>query len=183
MVRNLRPQTHDAAPVADIPATGVSVMPLKDGRARRDRLARVKTRRDFAVIMRLATAVLIVGTIASRAQSSPPNHVDLPPLTVEARPLIGVKPADPCVAVDAAARRAGDAGCAAQKLQDAATAAQDHAGQGRDTADIPGATSRDTRIGVANQAATKQRLGNNFGKSVLPQRSTIAPPAPFTRQH
>jgi hypothetical protein len=138
---------------------------------------------EIVTIILLIATILIVSQRQAQAQAQP-NQIELGPVTVKATPIIGGKPSDPCVAVDAAGRHAGDADCAAQKLQDAAKAAQEHTGQGRDTANIPGATSHDTRIGVANQTATKQRLGNNFGKSVLPQRPNVPPPAPspFSRQ-
>ena len=140
--------------------------------------ARNRARLTGAVLMTMLTV------FAAKAQPvAADHHVDLPPMKVEAGPLIGGptvgnKSADPCVAVDVAGRKAGTQECAAQKLQDAATSAQNHTDQGRDTANLPTATSHDTKIGVANQTATKQRLGSNFGKSVLPQRPNIPPPAP-----
>jgi hypothetical protein len=127
--------------------------------------------------------MLIVPTAASYAQGI--NQLDLPPLKVEGKaPIkIGGTKSDPCVGVDIAGHKAGDATCAAQKLQDAAKQAQDRA-KDQPVANTPTATSPDTQIGVANQAATKQRLGDNFGKSVLPQRPApaVAEPSPFVRQ-
>lgn len=151
---------------------------------------RISAAGDFKLdrgVIALTTMAIVVFTltaltVASFAQT---RSLDLPTLKVEGRATIGGKPADPCVGVDVAGRKAGSEDCAAQKLQDAAKAAQDHTDQGRDTANLPTATSHDTYIGVANQTATKQRLGNNFGKSVLPQRPNTPPPAPtpFSRQN
>jgi hypothetical protein len=133
--------------------------------------------------MAIAAMMLIVLTAASYAQST--HQIDLPPMTVEGKApaTIGGAKSDPCVAVDIAGHKAGDADCAAQKLQDAARQAQDRA-KDQPVPNVASATSPDTQIGVANQAATKQRLGDNFGKSVLPQRPTPPPPtpSPFARQ-
>src|SRR5262249_19507383 len=121
----------------------------------------------------------IFGTAVSLAEpANPPHPTGLPAVKVQeqAPAKIGGKPSDPCVSVDIAGRRAGAADCAARKLQDAAKAAQEKA-QGQKTPDIPTATSPDTKIGVANDAATRQRLGDSFGKSVVPQRPTRVAPA------
>jgi hypothetical protein len=129
----------------------------------------------------VAALSLIVLTVASYAQTQP---LALPTMKVEgkAEPRIGGKTHDPCVAVDIAGHKAGDTDCAAQKLQDAAKAAQDRA-KDQPVPNVVTATSPDTKIGVANEAATKQRLGDNFGKSVLPQRPTPPPlePSPLAR--
>jgi hypothetical protein len=133
--------------------------------------------------MAIGAVLLVVLTAASYAQGT--NQIDLPPMKVEGKAptTIGGAKSDSCVAVDIAGHKAGDAECAAQKLQDAARQAQDRA-KDQPVPSVASATSPDTEIGVANQAATKQRLGDNFGKSVLPQRPTAPPPAPspFARQ-
>jgi hypothetical protein len=146
-----------------------------------------KLDRGIIVLITIAMAALMLAIPAATAFA---QTLDLPAMKVEGRATIGgptasKNAADPCVGVDVAGRKAGSEACAAQKLQDAAKAAQEHTGQGRDTADIPAAAAHDTKIGLASQTATKQRLGNNFGKSVLPQRPNAPPPppTPFARQN
>src|ERR1700761_4147588 len=97
-------------------------------------------------------AVLPIGAVLAQSASGPSN-LELPPARVQApvAPRIGGDPkTDPCVAVDIAGRRAGDADCAAQRLQDAAKAAQDRA-KNQPVPNIPSADAPDTEIGVANQ--------------------------------
>ena len=83
----------------------------------------------------------------------------------------------PCVIVDIAGHRAGHLDCASQRLEEAARSAQ---AQARSAIDTPvlSATSSDVRTGVANQTATRQRMGNTFGSSVHPQRPNRPPPIP-----
>jgi hypothetical protein len=132
----------------------------------------------------LAAAALFVVQTPASAQPASPDHLDLPTMRVEGKPIphIGGQPHDACGGAGTEGRKATDADCAAQKLQSAAKAAQDHAGN-QQVPDSPGATSPDISVGVANQAATKQRLGNNFGKSVVPQRpaAPLPTPSPFAR--
>jgi hypothetical protein len=89
---------------------------------------------------------------------------------------------DPCVAVDAAGRRAGQTDCAAQKLQDAARAAQARA-KGDPTLAVPNARSAGTIVGVGSLAASSERLGGDLrNATTLPQRHVPPPPAaPFSR--
>ncbi len=124
----------------------------------------------------IAALTLMALTAASYAQA---QTLNLPAMRVEgkAEPRIGGHNTAPCAAADTAGRKAGDTDCAARKLQDAAKAAQDRA-KDQPIPNVPTATSPDTQIGVANEAATKQRLGDSFGKSVLPQRPTPPPPEP-----
>lgn len=89
---------------------------------------------------------------------------------------IGGKPA-PCVVVDVAGERVGHLDCASQKLEQAARIAQAQTRGAIDTP-VPRATSADVVTGVANQAATRQRMGNAFGVSVHPQRPNRVPPMP-----
>ncbi|WP_333837447.1 hypothetical protein [Novosphingobium sp.] len=83
----------------------------------------------------------------------------------------------PCVTVEIGGYRAGHLDCASRRLEEAARAAQ---AQARAAIDAPviDATSADVRTGVANQTATRQRMGNTFGTSVYPQRPNTVPPAP-----
>ncbi|MGF7154289.1 hypothetical protein [Novosphingobium gossypii] len=82
-----------------------------------------------------------------------------------------------CVSVEVDGYGAGSADCMAHRLEQAARTAQARA---RSTIEVPviDATSPDVRTGVANQTATRQRMGNTFGTSVQPQRPYRAPPAP-----
>jgi len=121
----------------------------------------------------LAAGFLLTANMAvmpASAEAAQDNGMRLPPLKVEGSAPVrigGASAKDRCAS--------GKADCTAQKLQDAAQAAQDRAGNQPSS---PSASSPDTRIGVANQTATRQRLGSNFGKSVQPQRPVPVPPAP-----
>lgn len=127
------------------------------------------------------------------AQTRNPDLV-LPPVTVEAEPVvpepttaqsgrIGGPAPGPCVTVDIAGHRAGHLECATDRLQAAADTAQ---AQTRSAIDTPviGAGSPDVQTGVANQTATRQRMGNTFGTSVHPQRPNrpVLPPRGGTPQ-
>jgi hypothetical protein len=81
-----------------------------------------------------------------------------------------------CVTVDIAGEKVGHLDCASRKLEAAAHTAQALARATIDMAVID-ATSPDVRTGVANQTATRQRMGNMFGTSVHPQRPYRTPPA------
>ncbi len=83
----------------------------------------------------------------------------------------------PCVTVDIGGYRAGHLDCASRRLEAAARVAQAQARAGIETPVID-ATSPDVRTGVANQTATRQRMGNTFGTSVYPQRPDRPPPVP-----
>lgn len=82
--------------------------------------------------------------------------------------------ADLCVEVDIAGYRAGHIDCATLRLQQATGDAQARA-PNAETFDVPTARSADVVTGVANQTATRQRMGNQFGVGVRPQR----PPPPI----
>lgn len=107
--------------------------------------------------------------------------ITLPTMTVEAEagsaPRIGGPAPGPCVTVDIAGHRAGHLECATDRLQAAADTAQ---AQTRSAIDTPvvGAGSPDIQTGVANQTATRLRMGNALGRSVHPQRPTrpVTPP-------
>ncbi|MEG3086715.1 hypothetical protein [Sphingomonas sp. PB4P5] len=86
--------------------------------------------------------------------------------------------AGPCVEVDIAGNKAGHLDCASQRLQAATRQAQASA-PNADRFDVPNARSADVVTGVANQTATRQRMGNQFGVGVRPQRPAapvFAPP-------
>lgn len=95
----------------------------------------------------------------------------------EARPprQIGEKRAAPCVVVEVGGYKAGHLDCATQALEEAARTAQAQARASLD-ASVISATSPDVRTGVANQTATRLRMGNSFGRSVIPQRPGRAGP-------
>ncbi|MEA3390692.1 MAG: hypothetical protein U9R64_15650 [Pseudomonadota bacterium] len=75
--------------------------------------------------------------------------------------------------MDIAGHRAGHLDCATQRLRAATAEAQARA-PNAESFDVPGAGSADVVTGVANQTATRQRMGNTFGVGVRPQR----PPTP-----
>lgn len=95
----------------------------------------------------------------------------LPTMPVEAgaETRIGGPPPGPCVVVDIAGHRAGHLDCATDRLQAAADTAQAQARSAIETPVI-GAGSPDHQTGVANQTATRLRMGNALGNSVHPQR-------------
>lgn len=83
----------------------------------------------------------------------------------------------PCVQVDVGGYRAGHLDCASQRLEAAARIAQAQARSAIETPVID-ATSPDVQTGVANQAATRLRMGNALGNSVHPQRPNRPAPMP-----
>ncbi|WP_172705063.1 hypothetical protein [Sphingomonas sp. LH128] len=116
------------------------------------------------------------------APEAPPAVLELPPLRVEAkaepstpRTIGGTPPQGPCVIVDIAGDRAGHLDCATQRLTVAARIAQEQTRAGID-APVPKAGSPDAQLGVANQTATRLRMGSAFGNSVHSERPTTRPP-------
>jgi hypothetical protein len=104
----------------------------------------------------------------------------LPSVKVEAsQPTVigGQKSPQPtCGAVEVAGHESSQVRCAAQKLEEAARAAQ-AAARSAPTLTVPDTRSGDTRIGVANLTASEQRLGASFkGAITLPQRPSPPPP-------
>ncbi|ATQ44564.1 hypothetical protein [Caulobacter mirabilis] len=90
------------------------------------------------------------------------------------------RPADPatvCVQVEVAGSRAGHLDCAAATLQEAGRLAQSRARAAFDSP-VVGVRSPDIAKGVASQAALRQRLGSNFGRSPYPQRPDRPTPPP-----
>lgn len=92
-------------------------------------------------------------------------------------PSVVPPPAELCVQVDVGGDRAGHLDCAAEVLQRAARLAQSQA-RAAFEAPTPDVRSSDLIVGVANQTATRQRLGANFGLSVHPQRPVRPAPTP-----
>ena len=131
----------------------------------------------------LGAAILLLADGSAAAQSSsgeqqPGQNPTVSSSEADGSARIGGKPTDaPCVAVDIAGHRVGHLDCASQRLEAAARTAQ---AQTRSAIDAPvvSATSPDVQTGVANQTATRQRMGNTFGTSVHPQRPNrvFAPP-------
>ena len=125
-------------------------------------------------------AALLAGA-AGVARGQPPGQ-DVPARSVETPPrTIGSKPSrritDVCVKVDLAGHKAGDLECSAQALDAAVKSAQQRA---RMTANLAAADARsaDVVTGVANQTATRQRMGNSYGVSARPQRPGSVPIPP-----
>lgn len=81
-------------------------------------------------------------------------------------------PARHCVEVDIAGYRAGTIDCAAARLDAVAKAAQERAAAALNLT-IADATSADVVTGVANRTATRQRMGDQFGVGVRPQRPAL----------
>lgn len=81
---------------------------------------------------------------------------------------------DACVEVDIAGYKAGHLDCATLRLREAMRAAQTRVANAPSLA-VPSADSADVVTGVANQTATRHRMGGTFGTAVRPQR----PPAPI----
>ncbi|MFC4253989.1 hypothetical protein GRI97_01060 [Altererythrobacter xixiisoli] len=102
---------------------------------------------------------------------------ELPPVEpAPANTRIGTAaPQGPCVIVDIAGEQAGHLDCATRRLAQAARIAQDQARAGID-APVSQAGSPDTRIGIANQSATRLRMGSGFGTSVHAERPATRPP-------
>lgn len=130
-------------------------------------------------------AVLLAASLATAPAASaqsgtlvptPSGQSGDPPTAALAGTIGGSPPvaAELCVEVDIAGHKAGHLDCASQRLQAATREAQARA-PNADSFDIPGAQSPDVVTGVANQTATRQRMGNQFGVGVRPQR----PPPPM----
>lgn len=143
--------------------------------------SRVRDGLSAAIIAGLVAAGLLTSAPARSQDTSPAPRsgepdIVLPPVTVEAEPStsapstrIGGPAPGPCVIVDIAGHRAGHLDCATDRLQAAADTAQAQTRAGIDTPVI-GAGSPDIQTGVANQSATRLRMGNALGNSVHPQR-------------
>ncbi len=123
-------------------------------------------------------------TIVHAQTAAPEDHADvtLPPVRVEGetasrdgRMIGGKAPQGPCVIVEIAGTRAGHLDCATQKLTEAARSAQTQARAGYDVP-VPQAGSPDVQLGVANQTATRLRMGSAFGNSVHSERPVTRPP-------
>jgi hypothetical protein len=114
------------------------------------------------------------GVAADDRTHQPKSQVRIDPNLAGSRMIGGNDPWGPCVEVDIVGYRPGHLECASRSLEDAARLAQSQARAAIDTPVI-GAGSPDIRTGVASQAATRQRLGTNYGVAVRPPRP--APPA------
>jgi hypothetical protein len=108
----------------------------------------------------------------ARAQQTGPL-----PEAEESRTIGGKSPEGPCVIVEIAGERSGHLDCATQRLQEAARRAQDRARSAFDLP-VPQAGSPDVQLGVANQTATRLRMGNALGRSVHPERPASHPRTP-----
>jgi hypothetical protein len=135
----------------------------------------------LASVMALALAGDCTAVHAQAPARTRGTPLVLPPVKVEASQptVIGGRksPQSSCAAVDVAGHQSSQASCAAQKLEEAAKAAQ-AAARGAPTLAVPDARSGDTRIGVANLTASEQRLGASLkGATTLPRRPSLPPPA------
>lgn len=132
-----------------------------------------------ARVLLLSLLFLALGSQPLRAQEVPETGA---PLVIEldraevvaartrAETHIGGKAPDgPCVMVDIAGHKAGHLDCATRALTEAARIAQEQTRAGID-APVVGAGSPDVRTGVANQTATRLRMGKALGRSVHPER-------------
>lgn len=138
-----------------------------------------------ARVLLLAALFLALGSQPVRAQSvqepAAPLVIELDRAEVTAeRPRVetrigGEARQGPCVIVDIAGDRAGHLDCATRRLTDAARIAQSEARAGID-APVVGAGSADIHTGVANQSATRLRMGSALGTSVHPERPASRPP-------
>jgi hypothetical protein len=137
--------------------------------------------RARAVIVAGLIALVLSPQSAAAQQADDPQVPVLPTLTAEAesepdgRRIGGSQAQAPCVQVDVAGHRAGHLECATQALTEAARVAQSEARAGID-APVPRAGSPDAQLGVANQTATRLRMGNALGRSVNPERPASRPP-------
>lgn len=123
----------------------------------------------------LATAPAVSAQSGASTPSASGQSGD-PPSTAASTGTIGGSPpvaAEMCVEVDIAGYKAGHLDCATRRLRAATREAQERA-PNAESFDVPGARSADVVTGVANQTATRQRMGNQFGVGVRPQR----PPPP-----
>lgn len=89
----------------------------------------------------------------------------------------GEAPATPCVEVEVAGYKAGHLDCATRRLTEAARIAREQARAGMDMP-VPEAGSPDVQVGVANQTATRLRMGDALGRSVNPERPNRPPAGP-----
>jgi hypothetical protein len=103
--------------------------------------------------------------------AEPPQPLPTP-ITVRAQPPVTIGGPAPAPCADAASQ----AGCATQKLQDVARAAQQAADP---TLAVPNARSGDTTVGIGSLTGSSQRLGVDLrGRTTLPQRPV--PPHPVS---
>jgi hypothetical protein len=129
---------------------------------------------SFAAAGAVVLAAGVFGVVHAQPAQAPPAVLALPTLHVEAAPpaaATGTIGKAPCVVAEGAGRL----DCVNQALADTAARAQAAA---TPHTDAPTIGSSPTTLGEANVAATRERLGSSFGKSVVPQRpaQTFAPP-------
>lgn len=141
------------------------------------RLAPLPARRPTALLRGWAiVAALLIGAAgAAHGQDQPAHPAGAPVRTIGSKPAFPV--GGPCVRVDIAGDKAGYLDCSAQELGAAVKSAQRRA---QTTANLAASDARsaDVVTGVANQTATRQRMGNTFGVSARPQRAVSVPISP-----
>lgn len=120
--------------------------------------------RGWAGAWLAALAALLPATVTA-ARADPPPRIG------------GTPPPAGCGTVEIEGQVARGPACAGRRFEEAARAAQAQA-RGPVAAPVIDAASPDVRTGVANQTATRQRMGNTFGTSVHPQRPNRPPPVP-----
>lgn len=116
----------------------------------------------------------LIALIASfSGHAAPIDNSESPRRAVRPAPHADETPARSCVDVEVNGTRVRDYDCLSQLLvpDDEST---------RPPAQLPGseaiATRHPSALGMFNREATRQRMGNTFGKSTMPQRPPAKPP-------
>jgi hypothetical protein len=114
----------------------------------------------------LMASMLLLAVDAPAADPDPPTYSQ----TKDAEPIR-------CIEVEVNGQRIPDYGCFSQMLAGEVAPAE------KSDASLPAseriARRPPTELGLANRAATSQRMGNAFGKSTTPQRPPPAVPRPI----
>ncbi len=128
-------------------------------------------------LLPFAAALLVSSALAAEPQAT--QIPATPPATDSAStpaPAKSAKPADTrCVDVEVNGERVPDYACLGQLMTSPTPPASPDAnltGSERIVRQPP------TKLGLANRAATQQRMGNTFGTSTQPQRPPPPPPKP-----
>lgn len=116
-------------------------------------------------LFRLCIALATLGWLSPGAQASGPRAPD----NARAADAAGIQ----CIEVEVNGERVPDYGCFSRLLAGTATGETSLAAM---TASDRMVRRAPSELGLANRAATHQRMGNAFGKSTTPQRPP--PPAP-----
>lgn len=130
-------------------------------------------------LLPFAAALLVSSAVAAEPQAT--QITATPPVTGSATTPAPAKPADTrCVDVEVNGERVPDYACLGQLMTSPTPPASPDAnltGSERIVRQPP------TKLGLANRAATQQRMGNTFGTSTQPQRPPPPPPKPVIPGH